>query len=1692
VATGGGGTVFEQHVNAAFLSILLVRGIPPIIHDCALQEVHFQTKHLGWQTDDTLLVGVRADGGLRKMAIQIKRSFTLSANNEDCQKAFRDFWRDFHHSELFDRTRDSLVLVIQRGTDVLLEGLGALLDCAHASKSAVDFGRRLSTPGLLSKRSVEYTAHIRKIVQQVSDIAYSDDSFWNFLKVLHLLSYDLATSTNQAEAMIKTMLAYTASGHDRLAEASATWSELVEFAGKRMSQAASITLDTLPESVRKRHSPISSASFSALRRMQAHSQTVLLGIRTTLGRTVELPREDTISKILNDLDEVRAVLITGPGGFGKSALAKQVVCRLGAENIGFAFRAEEFAVAHLDQLLHDAQIGVGAQEVFSLLAGQGRKIILAESIERLLESSQREAFLDLLRLIAADTNWRLILTCRDYSADTVKAAFVEHAGLQCRVFDVPELTDDELAEAVNAIPALRRPASHQILKKLFRNPYYLDKAAMMSWPSDATLPADERAFREKFWREVVRREDQPANGMPRCREQILMELCLRRARALEPWVRCDDLDRDGLDRLRNDNLIAYAEKTEALAAPVHDALEDWVALRWIGETFAIEKGSLAEFEAKLGTCPAIRRAYRKWLGEFLDSSPADADKYVTSVVVDTTLSSHFRDDTLVAALLSSTASGFLERIKPHLLQNNGLMLRHVILLVRVACKTTPSWIRPVKQVQALWFVPYGSAWPAVLRLVRDALDDLPSDSTNLIVGLLSDWAAGVSVLSPSPDGIQDAANIAYRLLPQLDDYSTEEALKDVLKVVIKIPEGDEQAFAALAQRASVNGYSDHVAAEFAKFLLTGIDSTFACKAAPDVVIKLAQAYFKERPRNPGFIEDYDALLELERIFGLKEHLDFEFREASAIRGPFNSLLRFHPAKGMAFILDLMNYACDNFAQRPMQYVAAPSQITLTLPDGCDQKQWCEERLWNLYRGTSVGPNVLQCALMALEEWLLQIGEIAPEHLQSWLIYALRKSNNVAITSVVASVAMAFPHAAGEAALVLLTCRDLAQLIQMDIQRYVQDSHPPSKFLEFFPERGGESQLYMEERRASDQREHRKRYLEWVAIALAGPRVYAILDAHHVALPPEDQQDDEDRHWRLALHRMDFRRYQVISEPTDDAANTNSDSTARVSPKQIVMSPQGLEKDLEAFAEDGALERQEYLDGVSLFMWGASCFSRQTTDTYNPDDWRKRLQDAQEVTTKGDRSQLAHHLHFRDAPGLVAAVCARDHWAEMDQEKQQWVIGELNWAVSRDAERDGIQAKVSRNQNDASRPAAYILPRVLTYDLPPDARTLVRESIAVALTHVCHEVVVYAVEGVGAHLTSTNPTFVLSCVRAMALRASLLQQISKEQREKRCQDRIDPEQYDSLIRDEVKAAILSDTPCADDDLVAIGLNDWWGADAISMVLSILGYWSENLLTRRAFSLLAESLAAAWKPKRNDRGGRSRDYRMEYDLLRKLAEFCLRLPATDAVKLCEPLLACVDNCPDDVETFVRQLALVVDNGGSAPIFWSLWQEFATRVAKAPWLAKLDIRRRNSDQLLSAMLLGLEWKEDARHWPALEGFAELVDQFFISLPPKPTIFRYYAHFLSEIGERSLPQGFVHLSSKLKEGDARIILSDKSSSFLVEFLLGRWVYSKPAELKSCPDLREAVLHLLDELVASGSSAAYRMRDDFVTPGSSTGDAYT
>jgi hypothetical protein len=162
--------------------------------------------------------------------------------------------------------------------------------------------------------------------------------------------------------------------------------------------------------------------------------------------------------------------------------------------------------------------------------------------------------------------------------------------------------------------------------------------------------------------------------------------------------------------------------------------------------------------------------------------------------------------------------------------------------------------------------------------------------------------------------------------------------------------------------------------------------------------------------------------------------------------------------------------------------------------------------------------------------------------------------------------------------------------------------------------------------------------------------------------------------------------------------------------------------------------------------------------------------------------------------------------------------------------------------------------------------------------------------------------------------------------------------------------------------------------------------------------------------------------------------------------------------------------------------LWTPFADAVRQAKWLARIDNSTTGSE-MIAAIFLGASWNDEVLHWRSLEGHAGPIHTLFEDLPASSTILDSYIRFLYHIGEQSLPRAFIGVAKRLRTGDPWQMLRKRNTVFMLEVLLQRYVYGRPLELKRQSDLRDAVLFLLDLLVENGSTAAFRMRDDFVTP---------
>lgn len=1676
-STGGAGTFFEQHVAAYWLAQLLVRGIPPVLIEAIVAEVHFQTEHLGWHTDDFLIICERLGAVAQKLAGQVKRSFTVSAADEECKKAIQDFWKDFKDSERFSPADDRLVLVTLRGTNTLLEHFVGLLDCARAARDGAEFERRLATKGFISNKAVHYCGELCKIIADLEGRAVAAADIWQFLRLLHVLSLDLHTSTQQTEAQIKSLLALTVTEGDASGVAGASWNALLALASTAMSEARSLRRADLPTELQHCHGSLGANEQRILRTLKDHTAPVLRRIRSTIGQDFHLQRAALVQKVLGELETAQVVLVSGPAGSGKSAIGKDAVSLLSQDHFVFGFRAEEFAQAHIDATLNAGQIPSNVETLAAILAAQGRKVVLIESVERLLEKTTRDAFSDLMALAAADSSMCIILTCRDYSIEQVRASFLQPTAINHAVVSVPPLEDAELAEVEAALPALAYPLKNPALRDILRNPYFLDKALEISWSAERPVPESEREFRALFWRQIVRADQGASAGMGRRREEVFQEIAVRRARALSAYVICNALDPAVIAALRRDSLIVSSDENPSLVATAHDALEDWAILQWLEEQHLTDEGSFKDLSAAIGTHPAIRRSYRKWVAELIERDPGAADHLFRAAISETEISAQFRDDTLVSLLKAPSSSVFLTQHEAQLLANDKAILKRVIHLLRVACVTTPVWLAGAAGHGSIFNVPDGPAWATVLRLVHRNINSFTPQERPLLLGLIEDAVRNVSWWAPELDGAEFVAGIGHWLLTDFDNYSTEEPRKRVLKVIAKIPKADAARFEAVLRGAVKEGQRrDRIADDFREILFGGVEGMPAARDLPDLVVSVATDYLLASDDDLRRDRYSRSSLDLATHFGIKEGLRHDFFPASALRGPWIPLLRYHPRKALNFFINVFNHSTDWYAHPRVHDPLEPAwEIELTFADGTTRKQWGNPRLWNLYRGTSVGPDVLQSLLMALEKWLLEFASKYPEQLDAILVDILHRSESAALAAVVASVATAHPHASGEALLVLLNA---PHYIAFDRGRMAGESQA-SALSGMFPQLRADNKVYEEERKEANQLPHRGQDLEAAITNLQlgplSPRVHAILDRYLAALPPKPEQGKSDLLWRLAIHRMDFRQYTVSDTSTPEVADaeTNAGEPAK---RYVRLEPNTPDPDVQAMVDESAAQYSASNARLSVLMWGLKAFKREEGD-HDPSQWREKLAQAQTMERENEDPLGSHH-----GPGFVAAVCVRDHWEEMSADEQCWCVDIVCSEILRQSDLWNHIERMQRFPMAADRPSASVVSLLLRKPFTETQKLRVRQAFVAALTHPIDEVRWYAAWGIDGQFWAVDRVTALRCVNAIATEASLIDQAWKAEERRPYEQRRRLDEISAEAATAVRQRFWQEGAIAEDAHSTVDISEGFGSEAIGRMLAILGQVPEDPAAVAAFALASRTLVEWWNADDGERR-RDRNFEAESTLSELLQRFVMRTTSASALQVLRPVLGAIDHHPREIHTIIQGLTRIEDSKPNTANYWYLWDLFADGIRRAKWVARLDDEHPIGSEMLSAIFLTSWWKDNVRHWRSLEGYADHVHAFFEALPPSSTVFDDYMRFLYHIGERSLPEAFIRVANSLEHGNTQAMLAQTNTVFLLEVILQRHIYGRPLELKCDTAVRQAVLFLLDILVENGSSAAFRMRDDFVTP---------
>ena len=243
-STGGGGTNFEQQIQAMFLLSLLIEGFCPAMNE-QTKQVCFQAKHLGYDTDDLVILTHRRhpEQSEGKLLCQVKHSITISEKNKTFNEVISAAWSDFN-KEGFDKGKDKIALATARIAIKSQQALRYLHATAVGSIDEEHFINNVTLAEFSNSDNRTILNTMKNCITAVNSKEPTQKQLWQFCKVFILLLFDLDCYESVNRALSSSLIKCKST-----ADPSLVWSKIVEFASFYNQTAACINRDTIDESL---------------------------------------------------------------------------------------------------------------------------------------------------------------------------------------------------------------------------------------------------------------------------------------------------------------------------------------------------------------------------------------------------------------------------------------------------------------------------------------------------------------------------------------------------------------------------------------------------------------------------------------------------------------------------------------------------------------------------------------------------------------------------------------------------------------------------------------------------------------------------------------------------------------------------------------------------------------------------------------------------------------------------------------------------------------------------------------------------------------------------------------------------------------------------------------------------------------------------------------------------------------------------------------------------------------------------------------------------------------------------------------------------------------------------------------------------------------------------------------------------
>ena len=1446
----------------------------------------------------------------------------------------------------------------------------------------------------------------------------------------------------------------------------------------------------------------------AIQALAEQTQVLLKQIRSDISfgdKTIKLDRSGVVTGLIGAVKKYPLLIVSGSAGVGKTALLKDFYDQESSTSPIYVLKANQLSNIHsIDQLLQTFDELTFA-EFLEEHKDVPRKYVIVDSAEKLSDIEDLQVVQTFLSALLK-AKWNVVFTVRHSYVDDLKFQLKEFYNAGFQSINVPSLSDTEL-EQLSKVHSFKLPKNER-LTQLIQTPLYLSEYLRSYQDIDGEISYAD--FRELIWRKQIQNSAYQARNIHIRREQCFLQLAKERANTGNFFVKGESYDQEAIAKLSQAGIIERESNIGGYFI-THDAYEEWALDKIIERAFR-ETTNFKVFLQQIGSTLPIRRAFRNWLSDKLSTNDSAAQKLIEFAVSNPSIKNHWKDEVLVAVLLSDYANTFFGSFKQQLLPqvpqtiaavpkrrrsvsdddsaHKSTLLHRILFLLRVACKTVDEsmvkllGIAKAEEVafRTVFTTPKGSGWDCVIAFLYENRNTLQLQYMNAILPILHDWT------TKNKEGAttQNAGLLALYYYTELTNtegfyFGSHDETKD--KLLATILNSAKEIVPELTQLvdeivAANDGHHTTKHYEFAKACLGPLtETTNIASSIPTQVMRLANLFWVDVPNEDSHpygryrndIEDY---------FGLAHH---DHYPASAYQTPILLLLRTAPGETVNFILNFTNKAIEYFATSSLAR-SEIYEIELHLDDAEKPiKQYNCFRIWSLYRGGQPAPAVLESMHMALENWmLLHLAKLAdPETMEVWCLYLLRKSRSASITAVVASLVLAEPQKLFNVAKVLFRTKELF-FVDTSRMQFDRTSARSLYSIGFFDP----NDIFRTERMKSCDDKHRSRSLENLALnyqvflsegepqdvfAATQEAIWKILDEHYANLPDKAEETNEDKTWRLYLARMDRRKMNISTERRDEGLviNFNPD-----------MAPE-----LKEFSESSLAISSEAMKYLPLVNWAQGKFERKSGTTSGnkyDEDHKLAIADVKTIL-EGLANDTSEHgsfsLFYRAAPAFASAVLLRDSLDKLDDEERN-LCKEVTVLYASAALQQNYYYQIS----DGIEPSIRTLP-ILLHLFPEDSKAIKQLLLLtlflahpVGMSGSFFDMPMAAVQ----ELWKTNPedanTIFLGYLLLKPKFSALCEKIRDENFSKRGEPGFS---YAAVLKRLQKTCKPELTKVALNEVRFGDIGKFEDLDAEILVQAFLLLPPGSSAAEHNQFVQASGPSIAHAIKNNDREDRL-NYYTEHRFLEKFAHFVLSSPKENIEAYLKPFIDSLGEMKDESGIF-EEFIVAEDHLKLYEEFWMVWSLFYPKIVEVcggehpGWRSEGILRK--------YLFASVPWNDSAKEWHSLRNrekayFKKVADD----LGRHPSTLYSLSKLLNGIGKGLQDDGVSWISGILqKHADALVDQLKKNTVYYMENFVRGYVLKNRTSIRKSIQLKSQILVILDFLLETGSVTAYMLREDIL-----------